>query len=594
MVPSEPANLLACYALACVSVLGIMAEHVRAATYVVDQVAPGAADANPGTEEKPFLTMQHAADAANPGDTVYVMAGKYDERVKVKAGGTEGKPVVFAAMPRRSATVGGFDLEASNIRVEGFEITAETPATAVQLRASHCEILDNFIHDMMAAVNGTVGKPSADGNTRDYSAVAHNRIAYNKVYHCEYGFILGGENWLVENNEVSRLFMYAPGNKNDDCDYSRFFGKGCVQRYNYYHGTTQQEIKTAHVDCLQTFSNNGEIAMDLLFEFNTCFDFHQMCMVESAPHIGSVRGWTFRNNIASANSPAMRGGWGPDIIQTLDVTIENCTISSVNWATIGLRGRESTGGLIHNNILCDAERAVVDGDKDFPAANPVREYNLTFKTTPLASGTNINGKDPIFVDPVQRNFRLREGSPAISAGKKGVTIGALAFPNVYYVDPRHPAAADEPAWGYPGVPLASLAKACAIAQPGEKIVLRGGVYRELLAPKNEGVTVRAMKGEKVALSGADLIEGWKREVNGRWSASLATVPKKLLRDGQPWNEFSYDKTVARINVTTGGDPRLHVFETVLRERGIDLAPKQDVKIEGISVVDTLQPGAANP
>ena len=285
--------------------------QVRAATYVVDQAAPGAADTNPGTEEKPFKTVQHAADVAKPGDTVYVMAGKYDERVKVKASGAEGQPITFVAMPRRSATVGGFDLEASYIRVEGFEITADKPATAVQLRGSHCEVLDNYIHDMMAAVSGTVGKPSADGNTRDYSAVAHNRIAYNKVYHCEYGFILGGEDWLVENNEVSRLFMYAPGNKNDDCDYSRFFGKGCIQRYNYYHGSTRQEIKTAHVDCLQTFTNNGEIAMDLLFEYNTCFDFHQMCMVESAPHIGSVRGWTFRRNIVSRQFADDARGLGP-------------------------------------------------------------------------------------------------------------------------------------------------------------------------------------------------------------------------------------------------------------------------------------------
>ena len=568
--------------------------HVRVATYVVDRAAPDAADTNPGTEEMPFKTVQHAADVAKPGDTVYVMAGKYDERIRVKAGGTKGRPIAFVAMPWRSATVGGFDLEASYIRLEGFEITADKPGTAVQLRASHCEILDNYIHDMMMGVNGTVGKPSADGNTRDYSAVTHNQIAYNKVYHCEYGFILGGEDWLVENNEVNRLFMYAPGNRYDDCDYSRFFGKGCIQRYNYYHGSTRQEIKTAHVDCLQTFTNNGEIAMDLLFEHNTCFDFHQMCMVESAPHIGSVRGWTFRQNIVSTNSPTMRGGWGPDIIQTPDVTIENCSISTVNWATIGLRGKESTGGLIRNNILCEAERAVVDGDRYFSAANPVIEYNLTFKTAPLAAETNINGKDPLFVDPQKRNFRLKNGSPAIGAGKGSVTIGALEYPNVYYVDPRHPAAVDEPAWGYPAVPLASLAKACAIAQPGETIVLRGGIYREVLAPKNDGVTVRAMKGEKVTISGADLIEGWKREVNGSWSAILVAEPKKLLRDGQPWSKFSYDKTARRIMVKSGGDPRMHVFETVIREQGIDLIGKKDAKIEEITVVDTMKAGAANP
>ena len=383
----------------------------RAATYIVDQAAPGAADTNAGTEEKPFKTIRQAASVVRPGDTVLVMEGKYHERVTIRNSGEEGRPITLRGLPRRSAVVGGFDLEGSYLRVEGFEITADKPAVAVQLGGSHCEVLDNYVHDMMVGVAGTVGTPSADGKTRDYSAVAHNRIAYNKVYHSQYGFVLGGNDWLVENNEVSRLFMFSPGNRYDDCDYSRFFGCGCVERYNYFHGSTSAEIRIAHVDCLQTFTNNGEIAKDLLFEYNTCFDFHQMCMVESAPHLGSVRNWTFRGNIVSANSPTMSGGWGPDIIQTPDVTIANNTISTVRWAAIGLRGKESTNGQIRNNILSSAERAVVDGDGDFSFAGPVIEFNLTFRTWPAKGENNIHGKDPLYVDAARRNFRLRKRAP---------------------------------------------------------------------------------------------------------------------------------------------------------------------------------------
>ncbi len=559
--------------------------QARAATYVVDQAAPAAADTNAGTEANPFKTIQHAADMARSGDTVLIMAGRYGERIKVRNSGAEGQPITLRAMPRRSVVVAGFDLQASYIRVEGFEITAEKPAVAVQLNGTHCEVLDNDIHDMMVGVSGTVGKPSPDGTTRDYSAVAHNRIAYNRVYHSQYGFILGGEDWLVENNEVNRLFMFTPGNKYDDCDYSRFFGKGCLERYNYFHGSTSSEIRVAHVDCLQTFTVNGEIAQDLVFDSNTCFDFHQLCMVESAPHLGSVSNWTFRGNIVSANSPTMSGGWGPDIIQTLDVTIANNTISTVRWAAIGLRGKESTNGQIRNNILCHAERAV-DDRMDFTPANPVIGYNLTFKTAPVSGEHNLNGQDPLFVDAAKRNFRLRKGSPASGAGKGGVTIGALEYPNVYYVDPRHPAAADEPAWGYPAVPFATLAKACAVAEPGETVVLRGGVYREVLAPRNDGVTVRAMKGEKVMISGADLIEGWGREPDGSWSAPLALKPNRVLRDGQVWKGFSYDRAARRIRVREGGDPRLHVLEIVVRKQAINLAGKKNVKIEGITAVNT--------
>ena len=42
-----------------------------------------------------------------------------------------------------------------------------------------------------------------------------------------------------------------------------------------------------------------------------------------------------------------------------------------------------------------------------------------------------------------------------------------------------------------------------------------------------------------------------------------------------------------------GDPRLRVFEIVLRERGIDTTGRKNVKVEGFTVINTLKAEAAN-
>ena len=466
---------------------------------------------------------------------------------------------------------------------------------AVQLGGSYCEVLDNYIHDMMDGRRRDRGQGSTPDGNRDYSAVAHNRIAYNKVYHSEFGFMLGGNDWMVENNEVCRLWMYLPGQRYDDCDYTRFFGKGCVERYNYFHGSTQKEIKVAHVDCIQTFTDNGEIAKDALIEYNTVLRLPPgLHGGERSAHRQRAELDVPRRHLLSQLADDARR-LGPGHLR--DARRDGRELHHLPG---GLGLRRPAGQGIHQRAYPQQHplrgaTGPLTTAWTFTPSNPVIEYNLAFSGPGIGRSratTNINNKDPMFVDAQQRDFRLRKGSPAIGAGKGGVTIGALEWPNVYYVDPRHPAAADEPAWGYPGVPLATASKACAIAQEGETIVLRGGVYRETLRPASDGVTIRAMKGEKVTISGADAVEGWKRGEGGAWWAPLSAEPKTLLRDGQPWSEFTYDEAAKRIVVKAGGDPRLHLFETVVRDRGIDLAGRKDVKVEGVEVVHTL--GEASP
>jgi len=49
-------------------------------------------DSNPGTQSNPFRTIQHACDVVNPGDTVYVRGGTYNEHITLTRSGTLSTP----------------------------------------------------------------------------------------------------------------------------------------------------------------------------------------------------------------------------------------------------------------------------------------------------------------------------------------------------------------------------------------------------------------------------------------------------------------------------------------------------------------------
>jgi hypothetical protein len=70
-------------------------------------VAKSGSDANPGTADKPFLTIQKAADAMQPGDVCLVGKGVYRETVRPSASGKPGKQIRFAAQPGQVVVITG-------------------------------------------------------------------------------------------------------------------------------------------------------------------------------------------------------------------------------------------------------------------------------------------------------------------------------------------------------------------------------------------------------------------------------------------------------------------------------------------------------
>jgi len=124
-------------------------------TYYVDCGAGN--DSNAGNEEKPFGSMQKAADTVQPGDIVIVKDGIYNESVDIKISGNKDEAIIFLAEHAGSVLLDGegtlrygFKLENGDyVRIEGFSFVNYSSYAIVGSESVSCaEIVNNDICGM--------------------------------------------------------------------------------------------------------------------------------------------------------------------------------------------------------------------------------------------------------------------------------------------------------------------------------------------------------------------------------------------------------------------------------------------------------------
>ncbi|MFJ5116711.1 PKD domain-containing protein [Kitasatospora sp. NPDC088548] len=173
--------------------------HAEVAVLFVDNASTAnCSNAGTGTQAQPYCTIQAAADAAQPGQTVQIANHEYPEQVTVKRSGLPGKPITFKAdIPYQvpATSVGtrswngntppaphGFVLSGvHDITVTGLQIMA--PQEGVLVQDAERIVLDrNIIAAGDPVFNGVSSYPQPTPNVRITGKTADTTVSRNSIY----------------------------------------------------------------------------------------------------------------------------------------------------------------------------------------------------------------------------------------------------------------------------------------------------------------------------------------------------------------------------------------------------------------------------
>ncbi len=239
-------------------------------------------------------------------------------------------------------------------------------------------------------------------------------VADNKIYKIQMGIVTSGKNWIVEKNEIERVFWYGTMG---DADYSRFFGENGIIRKNYYHGSTAAETDPAHLDCFQTFDDGGTYFKNITIEDNICLDCDQGIMGEA--HFSHIS-----TNLVVRNNVWAHGlAWGICLEDIDHAQVFNNIFFDSGTYGVGISGPYGKNGMIKNNIFMNIEeRAYLTNDKSNSG-----DYNLIFNCwKPITVGEHdiVNTREPLFINAAANNFRPADNSPVIDAGDPSFPVPA--------------------------------------------------------------------------------------------------------------------------------------------------------------------------
>ena len=387
-------------------------------------VATSGNDANPGTESDPWQTIQKAADTLVAGDTVYIRAGTYNERVIPENSGSAGSYITYAAYPGETVTIDGNGVSVpedeglfyihgkSYIKVSSLRVVNSVQAGIyVDASSNNITIQGNYTNNTGSSGIGVWNSSSIiiDGNEVESS--------------CSNGWqenitVAGTSSFEVKNNHVH----------NEGSDYKKEGiclkdGSANGKAYgNHVHHTWKVGI---YVDAWDKHTYNIDIFQNIVH------DSRNDGITVASEMGGLLENVKIYNNISYNNSllgiSVSRNGPASTQVQPLhNIKVINNTV--YNNGLSGWGGGISVGNpdvqdIIFRNNICSQNLS-------FQILVPVEQLTVVTVDHNLIDGfrgyteeqaSEIRGSDyvegdPKFVDASGADFHLQGSSPAIDKG----------------------------------------------------------------------------------------------------------------------------------------------------------------------------------
>jgi parallel beta-helix repeat protein len=392
--------------------------RVMAASGTVYFVATTGSDSNLGTEGLPWRTIQKAADTLVAGDTVYIKAGTYPERVVPQHSGTAGNPIVYAAYPGHTVTLDGatvvvpqwsglFDIsEKHHIRLSGLRI-------------------------LNAGPNVEVAGILVDGSS--HVIVEHNHVSNTSSSGIG---VWDSYDVIIDSNEVERA-CYNGSNESISVGGTDTF----EVRHNHVHHSRKEGI------CPKDGSSNGKVFGNEVHHTEAVGIYidawdkhtHHIEVYDNVVHDVAANGFSVASeqgglleNVGVYNNIAYNNKWvGLHLFECCaaehpvrNVRIVNNTFYRNGWEPWGggilLENPQAEDVVIRNNICSQNLSFQIAVDARVPLERYAVDHNLIDgyrggEDGEIYGDDYVQG-DPLFVDAASADFHLRSNSPAIDRG----------------------------------------------------------------------------------------------------------------------------------------------------------------------------------